>query len=241
MGRGSRGGPTCGPCGGCATTLVNRLMCCARQDEASLPPPPPLLRDKPDRKTRRGRGQRNHASPGELADQARADASFAQQYKLCDEIGRGAYGTVRVAKRRMGSDKTWLAVKTFNLRELTAVERRDAIDEAAMLQSLSHEFIVSFIEVFVGVEKIHLVTTYIGGGTVFDQLSHGSSTSATQPIRPYTEAEARATMRRVLDVLCYLHNREGKNGLYVLYRDLKPVGSLSTSSVFLFVKVCDAL
>ena len=216
MGRGSKGTPACCGC----SNLVNRLMCCARQDE-SLPPPPPLADATVHAGKSRQKRRRGSYSPLELADQARADARFAQQYKLFEEVGRGAFGTVRVARRRMGSDKTTLAVKTFNLRDLTALEHRDAIDEAAMLKSLHHKNIVSFVDLFVGVDKIHLVTSFVGGGTVFDQLSHGGEASS-QPIARYTESEACATLRRVLDIFCYLHNREGKDGLYVIYRDLKP-------------------
>ena len=56
---------------------------------------------------------------------------------------------------------------------------------------------------------------------VTQALSHGGEASS-QPIARYTESEACATLRRVLDIFCYLHNREGKDGLYVIYRDLKP-------------------
>ena len=87
-----------------------------------------------------------------------------------------------------------------------------------MLKSLHHKSIVSFVDLFVGVDKIHLVTSFVEEAPL--STSSRTKVGLTQPIARYTES-ACATLRRVLDVFCYLHNREG-SGLYVLYRDLKP-------------------
>ena len=175
-------------------------------------------------------------SSGAAADPASTDASFAQHYKIRDEVGRGAFGAVFFATRSAVDESATasaatvreeqsdsgevVAVKRFELAELTSSERSDAIAEAALLRSLSHENIIEYIDLFVGVSRIHLVTSYVGGGTVFDQLSHADGNDTGAPIKPYSEAEACGALRRVLDALCYLH--DGSSGNYVLYRDLKP-------------------
>merc|ERR1719253_739073 len=67
-------------------------------------------------------------------------------YDTCHEIGKGAFGEVYLVKDRQGTKLAMKRIKTWHLH--SAKERQLVANEAALLKSLKHPFIVECIDVF---------------------------------------------------------------------------------------------
>ena len=89
--------------------------------------------------------------------------------------------------------------------------------EATILRSLDHPYIVKLVDVFVspGV-AMYLVMELVAGGDLFDRIVQQ---------RSYTEVDSRRVMRRLFSAVHYLHEQRN-----IVHRDLKP-GTLPMRSM----------
>ncbi|MFP2910177.1 serine/threonine protein kinase [Pyxidicoccus sp. 3LFB2] len=125
-------------------------------------------------------------------------------------IHQSARGRLYLAR---AEDGTQLAVKELVFASVPSVEEIDAFErEARTLHQLAHPRIprlVRFFEEGRGVHlRFYLVQTFIAGPSLLDRLTS----------QHYSEADALAVAREVLEVLRYLHGLSPR----VLHRDIKP-------------------
>lgn len=131
-----------------------------------------------------------------------------QDYDIRDVIGDGTCGQVRRAIHRQTGEPR--AVKIISLRRnRMLVDSTQMEQEATILRSLDHPYIVKLVDVFVnpGV-AMYLVMELVAGGDLFDRIVQQ---------RSYTEVDSRRVMRRLFSAVHYLHEQRN-----IVHRDLKP-------------------
>src|SRR5260370_34735890 len=135
------------------------------------------------------------------------------RYKIGKVIGIGGMGRVYLANDTRLANRP-VAVKEMivgeGLHEKKAVE--DFAREARVLAPLSHPGIPNLIDYFAERGRHYLVMEYIAGGDLqawLDQRGAGRRVSETPGLR---------WARRLLDVMCFLHNQNPP----IVYLDLKP-------------------
>ena len=153
------------------------------------------------------------------------------EYDIRDEIGSGTCGQVRRAIHRqtgkmvaikvitLGNTPGSMNRKLSNENDHNEMKMVDKIiqDEASILQSLNHPYIIKLIDVFIHPKKkaVYIVMELVHGGDLFDRIVEKGR---------YTETESRRVMRRLLAAIHYLHEDRD-----VVHRDLKPENILCVS------------
>jgi WD40 repeat protein len=125
-------------------------------------------------------------------------------FELLESIGTGAFGTVWKA-RDTELDRT-VAVKIPRKGQLSPAESEQFIREARAAAQIRHANIVSVHEVGRDEDRIYIVSDFISGVTLADQLS----------LEPPGPREAARLCAKVANALHHAH-RSG-----VIHRDLKP-------------------
>jgi serine/threonine protein kinase len=137
-------------------------------------------------------------------------------YDLREVLGDGTCGQVRRAIHRSTGEQC--AVKIIPLRRNRQfLDATQMEQEANILRSLDHPYIVKLIDVFVspGI-AMYLVMELLQGGDLFDRIVAKEQ---------YTEVESRRVMRRLLSAVYYLHEQRN-----IVHRDLKPENILCVHS-----------
>jgi len=138
-------------------------------------------------------------------------SEFSELYELGSQLGKGAFGTVRVAKRR--TDGVELAVKSVRKGDADIADIRN---EIRIWEWLEHEGLVRLVDVHESAEKLLLVTEYMRGGDLFEALSK---------LDKFSERQACFVARQITSAVAYLHSRE------VVHCDLKTSNILVTDPV----------
>lgn len=196
----------------------------AKNEYHLMPPPSKILN------TKNSDQMLNSARKKQKTDK-QSHRRVEEEYDIRDVIGSGTCGQVRRAIHRRTGEM--VAIKVISLgnapgsmnRTLSshdddhAMEMVDKIiqDEASILQSLNHPYIIKLIDVFIHPEKkaVYLVMELIQGGDLFDRIVAKGR---------YTEIESRRVMRRLLAAIFYLHEKRD-----IVHRDLKPENILCVS------------
>ena len=134
-------------------------------------------------------------------------AAFDATYKLHEELGRGASGTVfRATEHETGKE---VAVKMLNkgALALAGVSTERCYAEVEILRRVNHPHIVSLIGVYESEEKLVLVLELVRGRELFDVIVQRGRIS---------ESEARSIFLQLADAIAYLH------AIGILHRDIKP-------------------
>jgi serine/threonine protein kinase len=138
-----------------------------------------------------------------------------EEYELLQNIGEGAYGVVRLARR----GKQLLAFKKiakFDIIKLRQIEHLK--NETAILNSISHPFIIRMEGITQDQKFLYIALEYFPGGDFFRFLRSRERLSPTQ---------ASFYAAQVTLIFEYLHS------LSVVYRDLKPENLLMGSDGYL--------
>lgn len=129
-------------------------------------------------------------------------------YDMREVLGDGTSGQVRRAIHRQTGEA--FAVKIIALRRNRQfVDSTQMEQEASILRSLDHPYIVKLVDVFVnpGI-AMYLVMELLHGGDLFDRIMAKDH---------FTEVESRRVMRRLLAAVHHLHEQRN-----IVHRDLKP-------------------
>eukprot|EP00793_Prasinoderma_coloniale_P002670 PRCOL_00002152-RA len=127
-------------------------------------------------------------------------------------LGRGSYGRVYAATHLHTGERA--VIKELELAGASAAERQEALNEAKLLQGLSHPRLVVYRESYVASGRLHIVMERAPGGDLAAALR-------AAPGGAMDEARVWHYLAQVAEGLTYLHSRR------VLHRDIKP------SNVFL--------
>lgn len=127
-------------------------------------------------------------------------------YEIERELGRGAMGSVHLARRK--ADDTRVAVKVLFARVAMSEQARQLfMREMEVLRGLRHPNIVTFIDGTSSCNAFHLVMEYCNLGSVDDLLGeHG--------VLPFDMATS--ILQQALTGLAYAHSKS------FVHRDLKP-------------------
>lgn len=125
-------------------------------------------------------------------------------YQLFDQIGHGAFATVRKARHRLSGET--FAVKIIDKSRCTPNDLRYFQREVNIALLLSHPNVANAIELFQNDTTLFIVLELIPGGTLKEFVEkHG----------PVDEDTARAIMTDLLKAIRYVHSKG------VVHRDVK--------------------
>lgn len=122
-------------------------------------------------------------------------------------LGRGAFGTVRLAKHTESGQE--YALKSLNKRMLVAVKQvRGALTEKAILKLRGHPYVVRLYYAFQDNDSLHMALDYMPGGDLYERIEAEGAVSL---------ARTRLYAAQISLALGHLHDVS-----LVIYRDLKP-------------------
>lgn len=129
-------------------------------------------------------------------------------FDIGKELGRGAFATVKVATHKKSGED--LAVKII---ERGAADQ-NLIREIEVMKKVNHPNVIKLVAIFEDEKFLYLVMELVTGGELFDKIVEKGS---------YTEKEAAALVRKMVDAIGYLHEQG------IAHRDLKPENLLLKS------------
>jgi len=141
--------------------------------------------------------------------------SFDERYLLLKELGRGAQGSVWLARCLQSSIE--VAVKQV---ETTGPESRYAREELAkelaIVRAVRHPNVVSVLNVFDSVSRLSMVMELLPGGDLFDHMNKRFDQQGVDVSAGFPEEEVRKIFRHALSGLAAVHAHN------VVHRDIKP-------------------
>lgn len=156
---------------------------------------------------------------------------LARRFRILDEIGRGAFGTVYsaevVAPYPGLRIRDQVAVKAVSMSRISGAEEREKLEsEIAVMKSLDHKNIVKLY----GIERTH--SHYY---LIMEQCNGGDLMSYIQSLKSYPdESLTRNYAMQIASGLSYLHCHD------IVHRDLKPQNILiSTTNSEITLKIAD--
>ncbi|XP_040608737.1 putative sperm motility kinase W [Mesocricetus auratus] len=130
------------------------------------------------------------------------DDSLRRQYKIKRNIGRGAFGHVKLARHRLTD--ILVAIKTTeNLQERLRIIRA----EMAALKFLKHPYILEIFQIITTPDYTHIITEYAPGGSLAKVIRKGGRLQ---------EKEAQRLFGQLVSAIRYCHDND------IIHRDLKP-------------------
>jgi len=155
------------------------------------------------------------SNPAKRPEKPTLMSKIQQKYEIREVLGTGVCGEVRkVIDKHTGQPYAIKILSHLKLHTKQSINNENNNNEAKLLQTLSHPYIVNLHEAIFGEYDLALVMELVEGGDLFDRIvSLGS----------YSVTNARRLMRRVFAAVDYLHSKN------IIHRDLKPENILLTS------------
>lgn len=129
-------------------------------------------------------------------------ATFTDYFEICEVVGRGAFGTISVARNKQYGHERALKVTRCSASLAGSLDK-----EVAIHSLLDHPHIIRLYETYESKGRHHVVMELCRGGTVEDILKD-------RPM-PFSEAEARHMFCQMLRGIQYLHTQS------IAHRDIK--------------------
>ncbi|XP_068763181.1 calcium/calmodulin-dependent protein kinase type 1 isoform X1 [Struthio camelus] len=125
-------------------------------------------------------------------------------YDFREVLGTGAFSEVVLAEEKM--TQKLVAIKCIAKKALEGKET-SIENEIAVLHKIKHPNIVALDDIYESSSHLYLIMQLVSGGELFDRIVEKGF---------YTERDASALIRQILDAVKYLHD------MGVVHRDLKP-------------------
>ncbi|XP_042571058.1 calcium/calmodulin-dependent protein kinase type 1D-like isoform X1 [Cyprinus carpio] len=125
-------------------------------------------------------------------------------FEFKEILGTGAFSEVVLAQEKATGEM--YAVKCIPKKALRGKES-GIENEIAVLRKIKHENIVALEDIYESPTHLYLIMQLVSGGELFDRIVERGF---------YTEQDASALIKQVLDAVNYLHS------LGIVHRDLKP-------------------
>ncbi|GMR58629.1 hypothetical protein PMAYCL1PPCAC_28824, partial [Pristionchus mayeri] len=151
----------------------------------------------------------------------RLPTDLQSKYIICEELGRGAYGTVYRAIER-ATNKVW-AAKMVQVRP--GVKRETVLHEMAIMNKLHHDKLLHLHEAFDMGTEICLIEEFVSGGELFDKIVEEEAL--------LSESEARDYVHQILLGVQHMHEKD------IVHLDLKPENILLKSKQSTDIKIID--
>eukprot|EP00966_Prymnesium_polylepis_P218767 5062691-Prymnesium_polylepis.1 len=140
---------------------------------------------------------------------SKKSSDFKKRYELKQELGRGSFATVRLAKykdvKEGGKIPEEVAVKIIEKGMLDDINNVRL--EIEIMQMIDHPHVLKLYELYDEPKRMHLVMELATGGELFDRIANRGA---------YSERDAAQLIKTISDALGYLHARK------IVHRDLKP-------------------
>jgi len=146
---------------------------------------------------------------------------FLSKYEILSLLGKGAFGTAHVVRRR-GHKTKYCAKQIHFFTDGTSFDPRRlkmAVNEVKVLSTLTHANIVKYIGAVEEADCMWIITEYVGGGDLHKFISRHRHQGV-----PIERGVALSFTMQLLRALQYLHS----NG--VLHRDVKPANIFLNSA-----------
>ena len=141
-------------------------------------------------------------------------AHFDEVYEAKEDLGKGAFSTVRrCVHRKTGQD---FAVKVINTKKLSSRDLQKLEREARICRKLQHPNIVRMHETYSEATTHYMVFDLVTGGELFEDIVAREF---------YSEADASHCIQQILESVRYCHQQS------IVHRDLKPENLLLASKV----------
>jgi serine/threonine protein kinase len=115
------------------------------------------------------------------------------RYEIVSKLGAGSMGSVSAVRKRGSDDHHYFAMKTLRPGRLTREFIAELKNEIRTVRRLDHPNIIKFHEVYYG-KNISIIMDHCSGKDLYSRM-------------PYTELQAAAIMKQVLEALAYMHKR----------------------------------
>lgn len=159
------------------------------------------------------------------ADNVDPDSIFAK-YDLRTTLGTGSFAVVKLGIDRESGER--FAIKEIDKKkyELKSKSRKtnSIMNEANILQQISHRNIIQVYDIFDENGKLYIVLEMALGGELFQRIIDNKRLS---------EDTARYIMQQLLDAIMYLHDNK------IAHRDLKPENILMKDKNSWEIKITD--
>lgn len=130
-----------------------------------------------------------------------------EKYKKIKLLGEGSFGKAYLIERV--SDRLMCVMKTIDIGRMSESEKRETLQEAKIIEHLSHANIVKFIEVFKTKRgKLCIVMDYADGGDLGLKIKD-------QRGRPFAESQILDWFTQMCLGMKHVHDRK------IIHRDLK--------------------
>jgi calcium/calmodulin-dependent protein kinase I len=123
---------------------------------------------------------------------------FLAKYHIYHVLGKGAYGVVKKGVSKITKDE--VAIKIYDLKKMSQ-RAKDAIHrEVDILKVFDHPNIVRSLDSHSdSIHHFYFVMQLVIGGELLERIS--------KKVR-YTEREARAMVKKLLETIKYIHDRD---------------------------------
>ncbi|NXA20902.1 KCC1A kinase, partial [Ibidorhyncha struthersii] len=125
-------------------------------------------------------------------------------YDFREVLGTGAFSEVVLAEEK--ATRKLVAIKCIAKKALEGKET-SIENEIAVLHKIKHPNIVALDDIYESGTHLYLIMQLVSGGELFDRIVEKGF---------YTERDASALIRQILDAVKYLHD------MGIVHRDLKP-------------------
>ena len=129
---------------------------------------------------------------------------------LTKSLGKGSYSEVFLTSK-IGSDEVYAARKMERSYAENPENKRRILNEISIIKKYKHPNIIRFVETKKTKSHFYIVTEYINGGNLYENLKKYNSAYQT----PFTEEIVKYLIRQILSAVDYLHSNN------IIHYDLK--------------------